>query len=145
MKKCFLLVILLLLSCALAQNTQAPAPKYGDKQPIKVSNSINWAPYMRNLEQKIKNNWAPPKKGSMKRVKTQFTIHRDGTITDIKITGSSGDVLVDSAAKAAIEASSPVEPLPKEFKGESVPIEFTFDYNVLLKRYDRDNEIHPAK
>ena len=32
---------------------------------------------------------------------------------------------------SAIELTAPFRPLPPEFKGQSVPIEFTFDYNVL--------------
>jgi len=38
---------------------------------------------------------------------------------------------MDAAAIEAVKASSPFEPLPKEYKGESIPIEFTFDYNII--------------
>jgi len=91
----------------------------------------NWGPYMRDLEQRIKRNWSPPKGDSSKRVVITFTIARDGRLLNHRITKSSGVPLADRAAMSAIEATAPFRPLPPEFKGQSVPIEFTFDYNVL--------------
>ncbi len=91
----------------------------------------NWGPYMRDLEQRIKRNWAPPKGDSSKRVVITFTIARDGRLLSKSVSKSSGVPLADRAAMAAIEATAPFRPLPPEFKGQSVPIEFTFDYNVL--------------
>ena len=91
----------------------------------------NWGPYMRDLEQRIKRNWFPPKGDSSKRVVITFTIARDGRLLSKKITRSSGVPLADQAALKAIESTAPFRPLPPEFKGTSVPIEFTFDYNVL--------------
>lgn len=91
----------------------------------------NWGPYMRDLEQRIKRNWTPPKGDSSKRVVITFTIGRDGRLLSHKVTKSSGVPLADRAAMSAIELTAPFRPLPPEFKGQSVPIEFTFDYNVL--------------
>ena len=91
----------------------------------------NWGPYMRDLEQRIKRNWTPPKGDSSKRVVITFTISRDGRLLNKRIVKSSGVPLADRAAMSAIEQTAPFRPLPPEFKGTSVPIEFTFDYNVL--------------
>ena len=91
----------------------------------------NWGPYMRELEQKIKKNWTPPKGDTSKRVVITFTIARDGRLLSHRVTKSSGVPLADRAAMSAIELTAPFRPLPPEFKGQSVPIEFTFDYNVL--------------
>ena len=91
----------------------------------------NWGPYMKNLEQKIKRNWNPPKGDSSKRVVITFTIGKDGRLLSSRITKSSGVPLADRAALSAIELTAPFAPLPPEFKGQSVPIEFTFDYNVI--------------
>ncbi len=91
----------------------------------------NWGPYMRDLEQKIRRNWHPPKGDSSKRVVITFVISRDGRLLSHKVTKSSGVPLADRAAMSAIESTAPFKPLPPEFKGQSVPIEFTFDYNVL--------------
>lgn len=91
----------------------------------------NWGPYMRDLEQRIKRNWTPPKGDTSKRVVITFTIGRDGRLLSHKVTQSSGLPIADRAALSAIELTAPFRPLPPEFRGSSVPIEFTFDYNVL--------------
>lgn len=91
----------------------------------------NWGPYMRDLEQRIKRNWSPPKGDTSKRVVITFTISRDGRLLSKRLVKSSGVALADQAAMSAIELTAPFRPLPPEFKGQSVPIEFTFDYNVF--------------
>ena len=109
-----------------------PSPGNPNGAPgIDAIRQPNWGPYMRDLEQRIKRNWSPPKGDSSKRVVITFTIGRDGRLLSKKVTKSSGVPLADRAAMSAIELTAPFRPLPPEFKGQSVPIEFTFDYNVL--------------
>ncbi len=109
-----------------------PSPGNPNGAPgIDAIKQPNWGPYMRDLEQRIKRNWSPPKGDSSKRVVITFTISRDGRLLNKRIVKSSGVPLADRAAMSAIEQTAPFRPLPPEFKGQSVPIEFTFDYNVL--------------
>lgn len=109
-----------------------PSPGNPNGTPgIDAVRQPNWGPYMRNLERRIKQNWNPPKGDSSKRVVINFTISRDGRLLSKRIVKSSGVPLADRAAMSAIEQTAPFSPLPPEFKGQSVPIEFTFDYNVL--------------
>lgn len=102
---------------------------------IDAIKSPDWGPYMRELERRIKRNWNPPKGDASKRVVVLFKIGRDGRLLSIKVGKSSGSVANDDAAKAAIELTAPFKPLPPEFKGNSIDIEFTFDYNVLGASY----------
>ena len=95
----------------------------------------NWGPYMRDLEARIKRNWNPPKGDQSKRVILLFTIGRDGRLLSIKTVKSSGQPLSDVAAKTAVELTAPFKPLPPEYKGNSIDIEFRFDYNVLGASY----------
>lgn len=109
-----------------------PSPGNPNGTPgIDALRQPNWGPYMRNLEQRIKRNWTPPKGDTSKRVVIVFSIGRDGRLLSSKVAKTSGVPLVDRAAMSAIELSAPFPPLPPEFKGQSVPIEFTFDYNVI--------------
>ena len=109
-----------------------PSPGNPNGAPgIDAIRQPNWGPYMKDLEQRIKRNWAPPKGDSSKRVVITFTIGRDGRLLSAKVTKSSGVPLADRAAMSAVELTAPFRPLPPEFKGTSVPIEFTFDYNVI--------------
>lgn len=109
-----------------------PSPGNPNGTPgIDAIRQPNWGPYMKDLEQRIKRNWTPPKGDSSKRVVITFTIGRDGRLLSAKVTKSSGVPLADRAAMSAIELTAPFRPLPPEFRGQSVPIEFTFDYNVI--------------
>lgn len=109
-----------------------PSPGNPNGAPgIDAIRQPNWGPYMKDLEQRIKRNWTPPKGDSSKRVVITFTIGRDGRLLSAKVTKSSGVPLADRAAMSAIELTAPFRPLPPEFRGQSVPIEFTFDYNVI--------------
>lgn len=109
-----------------------PSPGNPNGAPgIDAIRQPNWGPYMRDLEQRVKRNWTPPKGDSSKRVVVSFSVSRDGRLLSHSVTKSSGLPLMDRAALSAIELTAPFRPLPPEFKGQSVPIEFTFDYNVL--------------
>ena len=102
---------------------------------IDAIKSPDWGPYMRELERRIKRNWNPPKGDASKRVVVLFKIGRDGRLLSIRVSKSSGSISNDDAAKAAIELTAPFKPLPPEFKGSNIDIEFTFDYNVLGASY----------
>lgn len=99
-----------------------------DKENIK---NVNFYPYMKSLEKKIKSNWEPPKVKENRSVVTLFKINKDGTINGAKILKTSGDGICDNAALMAIYKSSPVGALPKNFEGNSIDIQFNFDYKVL--------------
>lgn len=95
-----------------------------------IENDINWRPYLKKLERNIKLNWKPPKSEESTRVVLFFTIAKDGRLLASKIYKSSGVAVIDTAALNAAKASAPFNPLPEQFKGNSIDIQFTFDYNV---------------
>ena len=116
---------------------------YGNPSPgnpagapgIDAIRQADWGPYMRNLEARIRRNWNPPKGDTSKRVVIYFKISRDGKLLSMNVVKSSGLALADQAARAAIQQSAPFPPLPPEYKGSNIDIDFTFDYNVLGARY----------
>lgn len=93
----------------------------------------DFGPYMRELQKSIKSNWNPPKGNESKRVVLLFKVAKDGKLLALKIFKSSGVFAADEAAMKAVNATAPFKPLPKAFKGKSVDIQFTFDYNVFNK------------
>ena len=105
-------------------NPNGPAGVDALKEP-------NFGPYMSELSRRIKANWDPPRGDESKRVVLLFRIAKDGRLLNVKVLKSSGTPAADRAAQAAVELTAPFRPLPPEFKGNSVPIEFTFDYNVI--------------
>ncbi len=91
----------------------------------------DFGPYMKELQRRIKMNWDPPKGNESKRVILLFSIARDGRLLNVKVYRSSGLPAADNAAIDAVKLTAPFRPLPPEFKGNSVDIQFTFDYNVF--------------
>ncbi|HSP15870.1 MAG TPA: energy transducer TonB [Thermoanaerobaculia bacterium] len=94
----------------------------------------DWGEYAQSMVSKIRINWydnMPPLiRTGMKGVVTiRFTIQRNGTITDITILNSSTVPPYDFAAQKAIELSSPLNPLPKDFPNPSERVTCMFFYN----------------
>jgi periplasmic protein TonB len=65
--------------------------------------------------------WAP-------RANFSFQVMRDGTIANVQMLQSSGNRSIDNSALRAILSSSPVSPLPSNYSGNSVTVEFWFDF-----------------
>lgn len=75
-------------------------------------------------------NWDPPKGNQSKRVVLLFRIAKDGRLLSCSVSKSSGLPNVDKAALTAVHLAVPFRPLPSEFNGDFIDIQFTFDYNV---------------
>jgi TonB family protein len=53
---------------------------------------------------------------------------RNGSVTNVQILRSSGNPSVDNSAVRAILSSNPVNPLPNEYAGQRVSVEFWFEF-----------------
>lgn len=103
----------------------------GGRPGIDAVREPDFGPYMRELQRRIKMNWDPPKGNESKRVVLLFKIARDGRLLSVRVFKSSGLPNSDRAALSAVELTAPFRPLPADFKGSSIDIQFTFDYNVF--------------
>lgn len=95
----------------------------------------DFAPYMENLQRRIKSNWEPPKTGVSTHVTVLFKLDRYGRLLDSKITESSGNREAERAAIRALEMTAPFGDLPSSYTGSSVDVQFKFDYNVQNNNY----------
>lgn len=86
--------------------------------------------YMAELQRAIKRHWFPPKCPTSKRVQVIFKVHRNGTMSNLKLLVSSGAAFADQAALKAVQLAAPFRHLPSG-SPEDVDIQFTFDYNVF--------------
>lgn len=109
-----------------------PGPGNPNGRPgIDAIREPDFGPYMRELQRRIKMNWDPPKGNESKRVVLMFKIAKDGRLLSCNVYKSSGLPNADKAAINAVQATAPFRPLPAEFKGQHIDIQFTFDYNVF--------------
>lgn len=113
-------------------NLGNPGPGNPNGAPgIDAIKEPDFGPYMKELQRLIKMNWDPPKGNESKRVVLLFTIARDGRLLNVNVHRSSGLPAADKAALDAVKLTAPFRPLPPDFRGNSVDIQFTFDYNVF--------------
>ena len=94
----------------------------------------DWGEYAASMVGKIRVNWRNVmpdliRTGMSGVVTIRFTIQRDGRITDVTMLEGSGIPPYDFAAKKAIEASSPLNPLPKDFPNPYERVTAMFYYN----------------
>lgn len=109
-----------------------PGPGNPNGRPgIDAIKEPDFGPYMRELQRRIKMNWNPPKGNESKRVVLLFKIAKDGRLLSCSVFKSSGLPNADKAALDAVKLTAPFKPLPPEYKGTSIDIQFTFDYNVF--------------
>jgi TonB family protein len=97
----------------------------------------DWGEYAQSMVSRIRVNWyaqMPPliRTGMKGQVTIRFTILRDGRITNVQLVKSSDIPPYDFAAKKAIELSSPLNPLPKDFPNESERVTAMFYYNMAV-------------
>lgn len=132
--KHLMLAALISLASAMQLSNASLAAKENvpQKPSIAASADVDFGPYMADLQKKIKKAWMPPRQQSSKRVTTCFKVHRDGSISDVRVDSSSGDSATDEAGLNAVRDASPFQKLP-EGSPDLVDIQFTFDYNVMGK------------
>jgi TonB family protein len=96
---------------------------------------VDFKPYLIQILATVKRNWLAvypesARLGLAGRVQIQFAIDRNGYIPKLVIALPSGAEVLDRAAVAGISASNPFPPLPTDFKGSQVRLQFTFSYNL---------------
>jgi TonB family protein len=97
---------------------------------------VDFRPYLIQVLAAVRRNWYAviPESArlgmSRGRVAIQFIISRNGGVPKLVIADSSNVKPLDQAAVAGISASVPFQPLPVEYSGNEVRLQFVFLYNV---------------
>jgi periplasmic protein TonB len=91
-----------------------------------------YAWYVRVVQQKVSENWlkyeVDPGIREAQRVYVTFDIKRDGHPTNVQVEQSSGVPSLDQSAVRALQRIDTFGPLPSDYSGNSVSVEFWFDY-----------------
>lgn len=114
-----------------------PRPNFSTEAPIILSDTrgVDFGPYLARVIMNVRRNWyavipEAARLGQRGRVAIVFEILKDGSVPQIRLVGSSGADPLDRAALAAIHASNPFPPLPEEFTGNHLVLQFIFLYNL---------------
>lgn len=95
---------------------------------------VDFEPYLVQVLAAVRRNWAvlipeSVRMGQRGRVAIQVAVATNGEIPKLVISSSSGLEPLDRAAVGAITASDPFPPLPREFTGNELRLQFNFLYN----------------
>lgn len=119
-----------------AKSTASPSVNTNSSSK-EIPNEADFGPYMRKMQKNIKANWNPPKSSTSSSVTLNYSIQKNGKLTNVSVLKSSGDKKIDSAAVKSLKMTAPFEPLPDSFNGDHVDIQFTFDYNGYANRNEK--------
>lgn len=113
------------------------SPNFSTEAPIILSDTlgVDFGPYLARVVFNVRRNWysmipVAARLGQKGRVAIVFEILKDGSIPELRLVGSSGIDPLDRAAVGAIRASNPFPPLPEEFTGNHLVLQFIFLYNM---------------
>ena len=117
--------------------TMSPTPGSQGNQVQLLSDpmGVDFRPYLIRVLASVKQHWLAVipesvKLGRRGQVQIQFSIARDGSVPKLVIASTSGAEPLDRAAVAGISASTPFPPLPGEYKGDRIVLQFNFGYNM---------------
>jgi TonB family protein len=113
-------------------------PNFSTSGPIILSNTrgVDFGPYLAQIVRIVQNNWdavipESARLGEQGRCSIVFDIQKDGSVPQAKLelVSSSGKRELDLAAISGIRSSVPFPPLPQEFTGNHLLLQFNFFYN----------------
>ena len=91
-----------------------------------------YAWYVRVIQQKVSENWlkyeVDPRITSAQRVYITFDVARDWHPTNVRVEQSSGVPSLDISATRALERIDTFGPLPADYPGSKISVEYWFDY-----------------
>jgi TonB family protein len=112
-------------------------PNFSTEAPLILSDTrgVDFGPYLARVVFNVRRNWysmipVAARLGQKGRVAIIFEILKDGSVPELRLVGSSGSDPLDRAAVGSIRASNPFPPLPDEFTGNHLVLQFIFLYNL---------------
>jgi len=122
----------------LARRYQGSGPKTKSKTLMLNTSELKYQKYLIELRHKIEQYWEYPRTAAMRgwegKLFIDFTIKRDGTVSDIRLSRSSRYPILDDAAITALKLSSPFTTFPKDFDIDELKIHGQFVYNLVNLR-----------
>lgn len=112
-------------------------PNFSTEGPLILSDTrgVDFGPYLARVVSAVRRNWyavipESARLGEKGRVGVVFEILKDGSVPQLRLVQSSGAAPLDRAALSGIRASVPFDPLPPEFTGNHLVLQFIFLYNL---------------
>ncbi len=89
----------------------------------------NLTEYFRYLPAEVHRHWTPYKANVNYEVTVQFTVHRNGSISDLQIIGTNYPN-ANTSVLNAVKSGAPYQPLPLSYKKDSVKAQIVLEYRA---------------
>lgn len=133
---------------AIENAAKATAPNYRQLSAVDIltdTQGIDFGPYLKSLLSRVRENWFAhiPELVEQRtgKLAIEFTVQRDGHISDMKLIATSGDVMLDRSAWDGIRSSNPFPKLPEGFYGPQLTLRCRFFYNPA--QFDLTDHVRP--
>jgi TonB family protein len=94
------------------------------------------------IKERLKANWSYPPDARNNliegRLLAMFSLSKEGALTRLEISRSSGHEILDREAERAIRSASPFPPFPEHITVGRLNIEASFDYRITTKRKNQE-------
>lgn len=87
------------------------------------------AEYFRYLPREVQRHWTPYKANVNYEVTVEFTVHRNGKISNVQIIGTNYPNANPSVLNA-VKSGAPYQPLPKSYSKDSVKAQVVLEYKA---------------
>lgn len=104
--------------------------KERQRQYSEVNHSALLRKYLRDMQEHIKKQWRPLEEDFLKGGVVFFVVNKDGTISDLHVTKSTGSETADERMLTAVAHSVPLPVLPEALT-DNLPVKFSFNLRVL--------------
>lgn len=91
---------------------------------------VDLSEYFAEIKRRVKGNWNPSFAVEEYTTFLAFDIQKNGQITGLRVTRSSGSEKVDRESLEAVQDSAPFAPLPPEFPLEAMKVQFSFNIYI---------------
>lgn len=114
---------------------QSPAAAQGRLELLSDPMGVDFRPYLIRIMALVRKNWyavipESARLGTRGTVQLQFIINRAGQVPKLVIAMTSGSDPLDRAAVAGVSATVPFPPLPQDYRGQEIRVQFSFKYNM---------------
>jgi protein TonB len=116
-----------------ADANPAPSTSSGNSPKAKKEKANYYAMVSAHLNQRKKYPTEARKAREQGVVKVRFTVDRNGNISNVSITGSSGHAILDQATLALMQRVAPLPTMPASMTQDRVTISLPIDYSLRTR------------
>jgi TonB family protein len=117
---------------------EKPPPSHESQDTISLDTTDKrYVDYARVIKERIMAQWKYPREARENLVEGRllvlFSLSRQGSMTEIKVTKSSGHEILDHEAARAISSAAPFPPFPEHITVTRLNIKASFDYRLKAR------------